>query len=321
LDFGFLNQKIYGSVDFFVKKTSDMLIQPAYLAVIGEGGNRWLNGASLENKGAEFMLTYRGKITSDLNFEITGNIAMYRNKVTKLPDAVVNSYGGNGTTDNILGHSWGSGYGYVADGLFKTEEDVANSAIQLGKGLGRIRYKDLNGDGIIDDKDRTWILNPTPDVTYGLNLNLDYKGFNLTIFFQGVGNQQINVYDVKSMTDFWSINETGSNKGTRLLDAWSPTNTGSNIPALTMTDKNFENRFSSYFIENGAYMKLRNLQLGYTLPARISNKFHVSNLNVYVSGQNLLTFKAKNFTGVDPESATYGYPIPTMVTSGIRVTF
>lgn len=321
LDFGFLDQKVYGSVDYFIKTTSGMLVQPAYIAVIGEGGNRWLNGASMENKGLEFLLGYRGKIGSDLSFDLSGNISAYRNKITSLPSSVVNTYGGNGTTDNILGHPWGSAYGYVADGLFTTQDQVVNSAEQLGKGLGRIRYRDLNGDGIIDSRDQTWILNPTPDYTYGLNLNVTYKGFDLTVFFQGVGHLDENVYGVKSMTDFWSINETGSNKGTRLLSAWSPTNPGSSIPALTSTDRNNETRFSTYFIENGSYMKLRNLQVGYTIPKKVTEKIGLNNIYFYISGQNLLTLKSKSFTGVDPETPTYGYPIPTMFTGGLKVTF
>ena len=123
------------------------------------------------------------------------------------------------------------------------------------------------------------------------------------------------------MTDFWSINETGSNKGTRLLQAWSMTNPNSTIPALTLTDRNNETRFSTYFIENGAYMKLRNLQIGYTLPKQILNKIWANNIYLYLSGQNLFTIKAKGFTGVDPETPTFGYPIPTMLTSGVKITF
>ena len=141
------------------------------------------------------------------------------------------------------------------------------------------------------------------------------------MFFQGVGNQDINVYDVKSQTDFWSLNETGSNKGVRLLDAWTQANSGSTIPALTLTDKNFERRFSTYFVENGAYMKLRNVQLGYTFPKSIAGKIKASNLSVYVSGQNLFTLKSKSFSGIDPEAAGFGYPIPTMVTTGLKVGF
>jgi len=320
LDFGFFDQQLYGSVDYFIKDTKDILVQPAYIAVVGDGGNQWLNGASMRNTGFEMILGYRGKIGSDLKFDVTGNVGTYRNKITQLPDAVVNTYGGNGLGDNILGHAWGSRYGYVADGLFTTQEQVANSATQVGKGLGRIRYKDLNGDGVVDTKDQTWILNPVPAFTYGLNFNFEYKGFDLIVFFQGVGNMDVeNV--VKYSTDFWSVRENNSNKGTRLLGAWSPTNTSSTIPALTSSDANGEGRFSTYFVENGAYTKLRNLQLGYTIPKNITKKLNITNLHVYVSGQNLLTIKSKSFTGIDPESPAYGYPIPTTLTAGLNVSF
>lgn len=320
LDFGFFDQKIYGSLDYFNKDTKDILVQPAYIAVIGEGGSHWLNGASMNNKGFEMLLGYRGKIGADFKYDISGNLGAYRNKITDLPTAVVNTYGGDGKGDNILGHPWGSGYGYVADGLFRTQDEVDNSAVQTAKGLGRIRYKDINGDGKITTDDRTWIFNPVPDFTYGFNFNFEYKGFDLTLFFQGVGHVDVeNV--VKYSTDFWSARETGSNKGTRLLNAWTPSNPNSTIPALTTLNANDEGRFSTYFIENGGYMKLRNLQLGYTIPKNITEKFKVSNLHLYVSGQNLFTIKSKSFTGIDPESPSYGYPIPTMVTAGLNVTF
>lgn len=320
LDFGFFNQSLYGSVDYFVKDTKDILVQPAYIAVVGEGGSQWLNGASMNNTGFEMVLGYRGKIGNDFKYDISGNIGTYKNKIVNLPDAVVNTYGGNGLGDNILGHSWGARYGYVADGLFRTQDEVDNSAVQNGKGLGRMRFKDLNGDGTIDTKDQTWILNPTPACTYGLNFNFEYKGFDLTVFFQGVGN--VNVENVvKYSSDFWSVRENNSNKGANLLNAWSPTNTSSTIPALTSSDANAEGRFSTYFIENGAYAKLRNLQLGYTIPKEITKKLSISNLHLYVSGQNLFTIKSKSFTGIDPESPSYGYPIPTMLTAGLNVSF
>jgi TonB-linked SusC/RagA family outer membrane protein len=321
LDFGFFNQKLYGSVDYFIKDTKDCLINPPYLAAIGEGGNHWVNGASIQNKGLEVLVGYRDKIGSDFNYEITGNAGTYKNVVTSLPAEVVNNYGGNGTTDNILGHALGTYYGYVADGLFKTQDEVNNSAEQSGKGLGRIRYRDINSDGSINDKDRTWIGNPNPDFTYGLNLNMEYKGFNLTLFFQGVGRVDLNDYAVKSFTDFWSVRETGSNKGVRLLNAWTPTNSNSTIPALTSTDSNNESRFSTYYIENGAYSKLKNAEIGYTLPKQTLKLIGVSRLQIYVSGQNLLALKSSNFTGIDPERPDFAYPLPVTFTTGINVTF
>lgn len=320
LDFGFFDQSLYGSLDYFIKDTKDILVQPAYIAVVGEGGSQWLNGASMNNSGFEMVLGYRGSINNDLKYDLSGNIGTYRNKIVDLPEAVVNTYGGNGLGDNILGHSWGSRYGYVADGLFTTQDEVDNSAVQNGKSLGRMRFKDLNGDGRIDTKDQTWILNPTPSFTFGLNVNLEYKGFDLTIFFQGVGDVKVeNV--VKYSSDFWSVRENNSNKGVNLLNAWSPTNTSSTIPSLTSSDANAEGRFSTYFLENGAYTKLRNLQLGYTIPQDITRKFSINNLHIYVSGQNLFTIKSKSFTGIDPESPSYGYPIPTMLTAGLNLSF
>lgn len=320
LDFGLFNQSMYGSFEWYFKQTEDILVKPPYLGAIGEGGDHWVNGASMENKGIEFSLGYRGRTSFGLNYDVTGNISGYRNKITKLPESVVNNYGGNGTTDNILGKPINSFYGYVADGLFQSQEEVDNHAAQTGKDIGRIRYKNLNDDNVIDEKDRTWIGNPHPDFEYGLNIVLDWKGFDLTAFFQGVVGNDIN-NTVKRFTDFWAVDELGSNKGTRVLDAWSPTNTTSNIPALSFSDLNNEKRFSSYYIESGSYLKLRNLQIGYTLPASVSRKIKLDKTRFYVSGQNLMTLKSKNFTGLDPENPNLGYPISTTFTVGLNVGF
>ena len=320
IDFGLWNNSFYGTAEYYLKKTKDILVLPPYLAVMGEGGERWVNGASMENWGLEFSLGYRNSTEFGLSYDITANISSYRNKVTHLPEEVQNSYGGNGDNDNILGRSLNSIYGYVADGLFKTDDEVNNSAEQTGKALGRIRYKDLNGDGRITDADRTWIGVQHPDFMYGLNINLNYKGIDLTVFLQGIHNIDI-VNEQKFHTDFWSVSETGSNKGRRLLDAWSPTNTTSNIPALSITDTNWESRMSTYFVENGSYLKLRTLQLGYTFPKTIIRKLRMDNLRLYISGQNLFTIKSKSFTGVDPETAGFGYPIPTTFTAGLNLTF
>ena len=159
------------------------------------------------------------------------------------------------------------------------------------------------------------------DFMYGLNIELSYKNFDLSAFFYGVNGIDVNTYAVKSETDFWSINDVRSNKGTRLLDAWSPTNPDSNIPAITALNANDEGRMSTYFVENGSFLKLRNLQLGYTLPRKISEKAYIEKCRIYVSGQNLFTIKSKNFSGVDPENAGFGYPIPTTFTVGINIGF
>lgn len=322
LDFGFFNQALYGSAEYYIKKTKDILYTPGYAAIMGEGASKTYNGAAMENKGFEFTVGYRGRTKFGLDYDLTGNISTNANKMTYLPESVKYSYGGNGSYDTVLGRPYGSFYGYVADGIFKSREELDAHCKQDGKALGRIRYRDLNNDGTINDKDRTWIGDPFPDFSYGLNVNLGYKNFDLSLYFQGIQNVDIDVFALKKTTDFWSVSDTRSNKGARLLDAWDPvTNPGSEIPALSLTDTNNETRFSTYFIENGSYLKLRNVQLGYNLPEKALQKIRLSKLRFYASAQNLFTLKSKNFTGVDPENPAWGYPIPLTVTFGVNVSF
>lgn len=322
LDFGFFNQSLYGSAEYYIKKTKDILYTPGYAAIMGEGASKTYNGAAMENKGFEFTLGYRGHTNFELGYDLTGNISTNANKMTYLPESVKYSYGGNGSYDTVLGRPYGSYYGYVSDGIFKSQEELDNHCKQDGKALGRMRYRDLNNDGTINDKDRTWIGDPYPDFSYGLNINLTYKNFDLTLYFQGIQNVDINVFALKKTTDFWSVSDTRSNKGARLLNAWDPiTNPKSNIPALSLTDTNNETRFSTYYIENGSYLKLRNAQLGYNFPENTLNKLKLSKLRFYASAQNLFTIKSENFTGVDPENPAWGYPIPLTVTLGVNVSF
>lgn len=317
IDFGLLDNHISGSVDYFIKKTSDILINPAYLAVIGEGGSRYVNGASMENKGLEAFVTYSGDIAPGLTLTMTGNVATYRNKITYLPDEVLTSYPGNGQDKTILGRSINSTFGYVADGIFQSQQEVDQHANQIGKGIGRIRYKDLNGDKEINDKDRDYIGKGDPDFTYGLNVSLEYKHFDLSFFLQGV--QGIQVYNTyKTYTDFASI-WTGTNWGQRTLDAWTPQHTNTSVPALTLVDRNNENRTSTYFLESGSYLKLRNIQLGYSFRHLFSGQFQTA--RVYLQGSNLFTAKSRRFTATDPENPNNAYPIPVIGTVGLNLSF
>mgnify|MGYP000141026411 CR=1 FL=1 len=216
---------------------------------------------------------------------------------------------------------WLAQVGYVADGIFKSQAEIDNHATQEGAGLGRIRWRDLDGNGVINEKDQQWIYNPTPAFSYGLNIYLEYKNFDLTMFWQGVQGVDV-ISDLKKETDLWSgLNIGFLNKGKRVLDAWTPTNPDSDIPALSRDDVNNEKRVSTYFVENGSFLKLRNLQIGYNVPQNFAKKMKMERLRLYLSAQNLLTIKSKEFTGVDPENPNYGYPIPLNLTFGINVSF
>ena len=325
LDFALMRNEIYGSFDWFHKLTSDILLPMDGIAAMGEGASQWINAGEMKNIGWEMTVGYRHKLPGGLSWDINGNISRYTNEITKLPETVAakGTFGGNGIM-SVVGHPMGAQVGYVADGIFKSQDEIDNHAKQEGAGLGRIRYRDLNGDGIVTEEDQTWIYNPTPDFTWGLNVYLQYRDFDFTMFWQGIQGVDVDCRGYKSQTDFWAnsnINVPYLNKGVRVLDAWSPTNTDSDIPALTTSDTNNEGRVSSYYIENGSFVKLRTVQLGYNVPKSFIEKLHMERIRLYLSAQNLLTIKSSKFSGVDPENPGFGYPIPLNVTFGLNVSF
>ena len=331
LDFSFLNSRLFGNLDLYYKKTSDILVYMAGISAMGEGSGQWINAGDVANKGVEFNLGFRNTTSYDFTYEITGNISAYRNKITYMPATVAatGNFGGDGQF-SVIGHPMYSLAGYVADGIFKSQEEVDNHAYQEGAGVGRIRWRDINGDGRITEEDRTWIYDPTPDFTYGINVYLQYKNFDFTMFWQGsqgndagdISGLTRGVYDMKSNTDLWSgTSISGYNKGKRILGAWTPQNANSTIPAVSEHDINHEHEFSTYFVENGSFLKLRNIQLGYVFPQHLTERIKIQKLRLYVSAQNVLTIHSKNFTGLDPENPNFGYPISTNLTFGLNVTF
>lgn len=322
LDFAFFRNSLYGNLDWYYKKTKDILVYMPGIAAMGEGSSQWINAGEMENRGIEFNIGYRNQTNFGLKYDITANISTYRNKITQLPATVAanGTFGGNGVK-SVIGHPMGAQVGYVADGIFKSQEEIDNHATQDGAGLGRIRWKDLNNDGKITEADQDWIYNPVPDFSYGFNIYLEYKNFDFTAFFQGVQGVDI-ISDLKKETDIWAgLNIGYLNKGKRLLDAWSANNPDSNIPALSLSDNNNEKRVSTYWVENGSYLKLRTIQLGYNFPQNIAAKLAMQRLRMYVSAQNLFTIHSSSFTGIDPENPNYGYPIPLNITFGLNVTF
>lgn len=321
IDYSLLNDRLYGTVDAYVKDVEDMLINPAYIGTMGEGGASWLNGPSLRNWGMEFLIGWRDDLKCGLSYKAALNLDFFRNKVTYLPSTTTGSYV-HTTTENLVQSKrpYGSIVGYVFDGIFQNQEEVYASG-QDNARVGGMKYADLNGDGKITPADQTWIFNPVPDVSFGLNVELNYKNFDFQMFWQGVLGQDV-YNNQKFQNDFWSVTDAGSNKGVRVLDGWLPNvNTASTIPMLTTNNTGDEGRTSSYFVENGSYAKLRTLQLGYSLPLKILSKLRMTKARVYVSGQNLLTIKSSSLTCTDPENANWEYPIPTSVSFGLQLDF
>lgn len=320
LDFSLFKSSLYGSFDAYIKNVKDMLINPAYLGSMGEGGASWLNGPSLRNWGMELAVGYRKTLDNGLYFNVFGNMDFYRSRVTYLPETTTGSYV-HTATENLVEarRPYGSIVGYVVDGLFQNREEVIASGQENAR-IGGLKYADLDGNGIINEWDQTWIFSPVPDMSWGLNVELAYKDFDFSMFWQGVAGQDV-YNNQKFQTDFFSLTDPGSNKGNRMLKAWTTGNTSSTIPALTTNNTGNEGRASTYFVENGSYGKLRQLQLGYNLPKSVMEKLHMTKARVYISGQNLLTIKSKSLTCSDPENPNWAYPNSTSFTFGVQVGF
>jgi TonB-linked SusC/RagA family outer membrane protein len=307
LDFGLFNQKLTGSFDWYHKATNGMLFNPAYLGAIGEGGGQWLNAADMINRGVEAVLKFNGNVDGKFSYSIRGNISHNHNEVTSLPQSVKYAYGGNGLDDDIVGHPLHSFYGYVVKGIFQNQKEVDNAPKQKDgvNYVGGFQYKDLNGDGVVGpDHDRKWLGSSDPFVAYGLNFSANYKNFDFSMFWQGIaGNVIFNGWATYS--DFWNVYvQNGFNHPVRVLKAWNWQNTNSAIPELRLADINNQTRLSSYLIQPGGYLKLRNIELGYSLPARVMSQWGIEKIHVYVMAQNIVNIKNSAFTGWDPENAS-----------------
>ena len=316
VDLSMFKNRLNVTFDIYNKDTDDMLIDRPYIGVIGEGGSYAYNGASLNTQGFEGLVSWNDR-KGDFNYEVTFNFTHYKNVITSLPDDIYYTWGGgNGIDKSIVGQPLGSWFGYKANDLFRTEESLYNDIEQTGKGVGRIRYEDLSGDFVINDRDRDWLGSSNPVLTGGLNIAMAWKGIDLTLFFNGMIRKAWN--NSKTYTDFFQL--WLGNHGRNLLNAFDPdTNPDSDIPALTLQDVNNEVRPSTYFIEDGSFIKLKTVQLGYSLPAKLRAPLHMKTARIYATATNIFTLT--RYTGLDPEVLGYSYPLPRTFTLGINVGF
>lgn len=296
LDFGFFRDKLLFSADYFVKKTSDMLIQRQLPAVAGQLTNPYVNYGEVVNKGIELSTEYRNRDNA-LKYSVRANLTAIKNEITRFAEPI---YSGEmrGVNTNItqLGHPIGEFYVYKVLGVVQTpEEAAALQGVQSGVRPGDFKFQDSNNDGKITADDRVYAGNPMPKFTYGINAELDYKGFDLIIFFQGAqGNKIYN--GSKYFMDFGNGTFSYSE---RMLNRWTGPGSTNEYPRVTNDDPNDNRRASTYYIEDGSYLRLKNLQIGYTLPETYTSKVRFQRVRVFVGAQNLLTFT--KYSGLDPE--------------------
>ncbi|MBK7172090.1 MAG: TonB-dependent receptor [Bacteroidales bacterium] len=355
-DMSFLKERIDLTVELYKKTTSNMLLfttGPTFLGI----GSAWNdlkapigNVGKMTNKGVDLSLTTQNFIKGDFNWSTTLIFSKYKNTLDKLlneSSSLTGSvyYTGYNITYTAPGHPVGSFYGLVSDGIIRTQDELDASLPQFGYSkdethtwLGDVRYKDINGkdengkltgeaDGIIDEADMTYIGSPIPDFTFGFTNTLSYKNFDMSIFIQG--SQGAEIFNFLKW-QLEKMDNTTNNQLASVLDRYTATNTDGNLPRFTTTNSN-NSYMSDRYIEDGSYVRIQNLTIGYRLPVNIIRHVKMTNLRVYASAQNLYTFT--KYTGYDPEIGSYDngillmnvdqghYPNPRTFTFGVNVEF
>lgn len=334
LDLNFLNDKFSFSADYFVKVTKDLLFTAdvsGTLGAYGAGGSPpVINAGNVRNQGFEFAINYSNTIAKDLSINIGYNFTSISNEVTELPVGVdffpygAFSVGGGSSSRMEVGYPIGYFFGYETEGVYQTPEEIAERGVTQNLAQpGDLRYVDQDGDNVINfsnNSDKVMIGSPIPDATMGLSLGIKYKGFDFsTLLYASVGNDILRNYERQLPL---------SNQLTYKIERWTGANSTNENPRLT-TGLNNNNVLSDYFVEDGSYLRLRNLQLGYSLPSSLISKVGATRLRVYVAANNLLTLT--RYKGFDPDISTdspvasgidYGfYPQARVFMAGLNLNF
>ncbi|MCW3092384.1 MAG: TonB-dependent receptor plug [Ferruginibacter sp.] len=302
-----LFKKIDLSVEWYNKTIHGLLFAPQQdITTAGGALSAAINAGNIENKGIDASVTYHGAaVNQELKFDIGVNFTTYHNKVVSLPEGIKYYDRGSAGSGRLgafsrmqAGQSLGAFFGYEQIGLFKDAADVSGSPVQPGAAPGRMKFRDVNGDKLINTDDRTFFGNPNPDFTTGLNLSASYKGFDLsTFFYASVGNDVINY--VRFWTDFPQVWDGAISKDA-VYNSWTPSNPNAKVPILERAASfSTTSNFSSYYLENGSFLRCKSLLLGYNIPTKSFKNMGIDRLRVYVQAVNLFTIT--NYTGLDPE--------------------
>ena len=334
VDVGLFNDKVNITADYFIKITKDLLFNPEVSALLGSGGagssSPYVNAGNVRNMGIEFAINYNTEIIDGLNLRVGYNITAIKNKVIEMADGQEfiegGSFGVGGVTAVRMqaGYPIGYFFGYKTNGIFQSAEDVATNGVsQAGAEPGDFRYVDVSGDGSINfsnDSDKTIIGSPIPDATMGLNLGLTYKGFDFSaLFYASLGNDILRNYErqqpLANQLDYW-------------IERWTGAGSTNETPRLT-TAPNRNAVLSDFYVEDGSFLRIKNIQLGYSLPQSIVQKIHATKIRAYVSVNNLATLTG--YKGYDPDFAAGGpigagidygfYPQPRVFMGGVNINF
>ncbi|MEL6357193.1 MAG: TonB-dependent receptor, partial [Bacteroidota bacterium] len=324
VDLSILDGKLDVVLDVYQSDVEGLLYNPPLPLTAGTPAPPFVNIGAMENNGYDLAITWRPNV-GDFKFDITANVSQYRNEIVRIDGELTEFFGrgGQGTRVgtpqiNRVGFPVGSFYGYQTNGIWQSQAEIDaadastgdDNSFMPGAQVGGLRWADVDSfdpetgertgqpDGRITDADLTIIGNPHPDLTAGLNIGVSFRNFDLSAFFYGsFGNDILN--STKQFTIFRQFN---TNADRAVLDAWTPSNADSNIPALNINDTE-SRKISSFYVEDGTYVRLKQLQLGYTLPSTFGGDV-ISNLRFYVQAQNLFTIT--DYSGLDPALSTFG---------------
>ena len=303
IDASLFDDRLNFTIEYFNRRTEDILLSVQPPGTSGSGFQEVLiNAGEVSNKGFEVLLDYNFTV-DQVNFSVGGNLTTLKNNVEALEndDAVIIRAASDQLVDTHIsreGDPIGSFYGWVTDGIFQNREEIRSHATQIGAEPGDIRFKDINNDGVINGEDRTVLGKSIPGYYYGFNIDANYKNIDFKAVFLGVGDVQLlngGRYELERMRNT-------SNQSVSTLQRWTVENQSNTFPRATATDPNGNARTSDRWIEDGDYFRLRNLQVGYTIPQKhLNNLFNgvVTNLRFYIAGQNLFTIT--DYSGLDPE--------------------
>jgi outer membrane receptor protein involved in Fe transport len=306
VDGAFFNNKLTATLDVFRKDTREILLNLPVMYMLGVSAPMQ-NAGAVRNTGFELQLGHNNRI-NDFQYSATANISYVKNEITDLKGA--------DTPGQSVGDPLSAYFGYVCEGIFRTQSDIDNHADQSAFGkpvLGDLMYKDVNGDKVVNSDDRVILGSSFPKWNVGLNLSASYKGFDISALLQGA-------VDVKAMTPstvayaFYN----GGKVAEKHLDRWSESNPNGSMPRLSMSNSS-NKQTSSFWVTDASYLKMRNVQLGYTINPNFLKKYSISRLRVYCSIDNLFTITS--FEGTDPEATGNVHPLTRSYTFGLNLSF
>lgn len=324
IDLAMFNSRVQFSIDGYIKNTRDMLVKASIPITSGfeDTTTTYANAGKVRNQGIEMQL-HTVNIAGEWNWETDFSATYNTNKIIDLNSAVpyyINQVNNSYLTMLQKGYPINVFYGYVTDGLFQNQTEVDNHAFQPGAAPGDIRYRDLNNDGVINESDRTVIGNPNPTWLFSMNNTVEWKGLELSVYLQGVaGNSIYNANNIENTGMAAAMNQTVA-----VLDRWTGEGTSNFMPRAVYGDPNQNCRVSDRFIENGSYLRVKNIMLAYSFPSKMLQKINVHGLRLALICENVATIS--KYSGFDPEVSINGidssrYPIPRTYSVGLNLNF